>query len=279
LLTYTQSRSRREDIEEKVVAVSGALKDLVELYKIVLVGDASHSFGDEDLSLADEVELPQEMKLNEVMSEGSLIEYVLTRRTYSSIPPVKIFRSRDGRNYRLDVEVPNEQRTISVAIPPETILDAVYVLTNRELLEFIADRTKLDDLSAKIKDMYILAESVIASKPSVGRVVLKDKPLTALVVNDIGKVLKVLSIGALFDPYDEEYVFTITALMNYKGDDILYHIPDHKWEKSMESFTKLLIYFGGEEDIQKLRKLTNEFKQVIQVSFVFLKVYSRYSTE
>lgn len=279
MLTQAHSQSRSESMEEKVITVSGTLKDLVELYKIVLVGDASHSFDDEDLTPADEVVLPQDMKLNEVLSEGSVIEYVLTHKTYTGIPPVKILRSRDGHVYRLDVELPNEQRTVSVAIPPESILDAVYVLTNRELLEFIADKTKLDDLSVKIKDMYILAESVIALKPSVGRVVLKDKPLNALVVSDIGKVLKVLSIGALLDPYDEEYVFTITALMKLKGDDILYHIPDHKWEKTMESFAKLLIYFGGDEDIKKLRKLTNEYKQVIQTAFVFLKAYSRYSSE
>jgi len=276
-------RRTEKDVEESIKIVFNTVKSLVTIYNMVLNRD-SDMYDSEEFVAVEDVEVPQNTKLNIMLEKDELhYEYILTHHTYTDATVARILKNKDDPVYRIDIHLSGKQKPVSILIPPYSIFDAVYMLTNRELIEYIAKRAKIEDLNVKVSDIYTLAEIIISSKSSPSKIGLEADPssetLPVMVVDNIGRVLNRLSIWVYYDSSADKDIYSITAHMNVKGDRILYYIPDHEWEEYIDSFTRLLIHLEAEKDIERMGKLVDEYLRLIQVSYLLIDAYNVYSDE
>jgi len=263
---------KERDFEKIVESLADALNDMVAVYK--MIESKSDGFADPEYRTVSKIVLPQGSKFNILLKKKSL-DYIMSPRSLLA-SEVEVLKGESS--YMLYVSTPIYVEKFM--IPPVTIFDSLHVLMNRDLVSFVAESTGDPDLRTMVDDLYATAEGVVFSAPNVDEVEIdKTDSARTLIAEDIGRMLRSISVDAYYDPYAEDILFEFAATIMIGNDKILYYVPRYSFDEYVKSLATLLAFLGAEDDIHTLSRAMKEYKRIVTNAYILIDAYRKYMDE
>jgi len=276
LTVKTHAIREEENIEKLTRFLLDTFTVLVNMYKMI-ENRAKAEYIEDNYIVKKKIIPQQNLDIIILLKEDDEFTYVLNPL---SVPVSEITISRGSEHYKISVSTPNH--VAEFVLPPATIFDSLYVITNRELLNFIAENSEDADLRNMVFDLYIVAERVLTSTPTINRVIFErspDESTEILIIENVGEILRRISVEAYYPSTSDSYIFGINTHIKLGDSKIMFYIPDHQSESFVESLVRLLLFLGAENDIQKADRMIREYKRIIEPAYIFLDAYTRYRAE
>jgi len=259
-----------EDSKKIVKSVSSIINSLVNIFKMFVNHEdntISGIYTEKEL-----LTLHQNTQFNVLaIKRGVIFELESKHFPIQGIEICKGYRS-------FEVKVYNDAYILEhFTIPPASVFDSLFILLNRDVMYFVAEKSRFKDLKNMLDDIYMLAGKIIEIGSIFREVKLKEALYTnpILIAPNIGNILNFISVAPYYNSDQHKYQIEVNVKLKINDDEIAYHIPDYKHNLYMESLAKLLLYFGAKNEVQMIEEKVKNYRRVIETAYLLSIIYRR----